>query len=66
MTTLTKHSFVQEVMDDLHNLNIGTPCIKKKQATSRLRGRVKGKILFLLVSEPASTKWSDDEHSLVF
>jgi len=58
--TPTKPLFVEEVTDDLQYLNIDTPC-GKKQANSRLQGRVKGKVLFSSISGIANTKWTDEE-----
>ena len=52
---------VQKMTDILSSLNIDTPCAKKSSATSKLHGRVKGKVLFPPVSQGQTTKWSDEE-----
>jgi len=56
---------VHEVAKELSSLSFGTP--KKEAATSRLRGRVRGKVLFPVESGATAerkdhrVKWSDEE-----
>ena len=56
---------VHEVVKELGCISIGTP--RKEAATSRLRGRVRGKVLFPEAGAAAErkdyrVKWSDEEY----
>ena len=46
MATPTRVNSVEEITDVLSGIDVNTPRTSKSVKTSRLRGRVKGKVLF--------------------
>ena len=45
-STPTRVNSVEETTDVLNRIDVNSPCTSKSVKTSRLRGRVKGKVLF--------------------